>query len=93
MRYKNPFNQTSYNEMMKLLNSPEVAEEEQFWLLDTYIQMVLDQALLAHQITLLKEQIDNALELRDKPLFLELSVEYVELRQKLQSLFETNIGI
>jgi uncharacterized protein YpiB (UPF0302 family) len=87
MENKKPFKNTSYSEIMKSLNSPKEAQDV-FSFLDMYIQMVLDEAMITRQITLLEEEIDDALLSKDKPLFLELSAKYAKLRYEQQTLFE-----
>jgi uncharacterized protein YpiB (UPF0302 family) len=55
-------------------------EKKQETVLDIYIQMVLDEAVLTRKLSLLQEKIDESLDHNDKPLFLKLAKEYAELR-------------
>lgn len=55
-------------------------EKKQETVLDIYIQMVLDEAVLARKLSLLQEKIDESLDRNDKPLFFKLAKEYAELR-------------
>jgi uncharacterized protein YpiB (UPF0302 family) len=64
---------------MKSFNTPKKAQDR-FSILDMYIQMILDEALFTHQLRLLEEKINDALNSNDKSLFLELSSHYAKLR-------------
>lgn len=55
-------------------------EKKQETVLDIYIQMVLDEAVLTRKLSLLQEKIDESLDQNDKPLFFKLAKEYAELR-------------
>lgn len=48
--------------------------------LDMYIQLILDEAMLAHKCRILEENINDALDSNNKTLFLELSAQYANLR-------------
>jgi uncharacterized protein YpiB (UPF0302 family) len=79
IKNKKPYKSTSYSEIMKSLNSQKKAKDE-YSILDTYIEMIFDEAMYTHQLKLLEEKINEALDSKDKPLFLELSTQYAELR-------------
>lgn len=70
----------SYSEIMKTLNNKQKVSQEKFSVLDTYIEMILDEAIFTGQIRILEERINNALDSNDKLLFLELSAKYARLR-------------
>ncbi|WP_203289698.1 IDEAL domain-containing protein [Metabacillus sp. cB07] len=72
-------NRKTYTEIMKSRNTLKM-EKKQETVLDIYIQMVLDEAVLARKLSLLQEKIDESLDRNDKPLFFKLAKEYAELR-------------
>ncbi|USK34698.1 IDEAL domain-containing protein [Bacillus sp. F19] len=72
-------NKKTYTEIMKSRNTFKM-EKKQETVLDIYIQMVLDEAVLTRKLSLLQEKIDESLDRNDKPLFLKLAKEYAELR-------------
>jgi uncharacterized protein YpiB (UPF0302 family) len=49
--------------------------------LDMYIQMVLDEALFIRKKALLEERIDDAIDTKNRTLFMKLSKEYKVLRK------------
>lgn len=79
MENKKPYKSTSYSEIMKSLNTQKKAKDE-LSILDTYIEMIFDEAILTHQLKSLEEKINDAIDSNDKSLFLELSTQYVKLR-------------
>jgi uncharacterized protein YpiB (UPF0302 family) len=50
-------------------------------MMDIYIQMVLDESLFKRRLTMLTDQINKALDEKDKDAFLTLSKEYAALKQ------------
>ncbi|MEK3805751.1 MULTISPECIES: IDEAL domain-containing protein [Metabacillus] len=72
-------NRKTYTEIMKSRNTLKM-EKKQETVLDIYIQMVLDEAVLTRKLSLLQEKIDESLDRNDKPLFFKLAKEYAELR-------------
>ncbi|MCQ6267794.1 IDEAL domain-containing protein [Fictibacillus sp. WQ 8-8] len=76
MKNKKPYR--SYTEIMKSVNTQNKPND--FSILDMYIQMILDELMFIRQLRLLEEKINDALESKDKPLFLELSGQYAQLR-------------
>ena len=46
---------------------------------DTFIEMIIHESILINKKTLLEQQIDQALDEKNKPLFLKLSSEMNEL--------------
>lgn len=48
---------------------------------DVYIQMVLDESLYKRRLAMLTDQINKALDEKDKDAFLTLSKEYATLKQ------------
>ncbi len=50
-------------------------------MMDVYIQMVLDESLYKRRLAMLTDQINKALDEKDKDAFLTLSKEYATLKQ------------
>ncbi|MEI4791314.1 IDEAL domain-containing protein [Bacillus sp. FJAT-53060] len=67
----------TYAELMKSRNTQKT-EENGVTILDTYIQMVLDEALYKQRLTFLREEIDKALDQRDEKRFNDLSAQYTK---------------
>ncbi|MFJ5963870.1 IDEAL domain-containing protein [Bacillus sp. NPDC093026] len=67
----------TYAELMKSRNTQKT-EEKGVTILDIYIQMVLDEALYKQRLTVLREEIDKALDQRDENRFNDLSAQYTE---------------
>ncbi|AEB23157.1 MULTISPECIES: IDEAL domain-containing protein [Bacillus] len=70
----------SYTELMKSRNTQK-ANEFDVTMADIYIQMVLDESLYKRRIAMLTEQINKALDDKNKEAFLTLSKEYAALKQ------------
>ena len=70
----------SYAELMKSRNTQK-ANEFDVTMADIYIQMVLDESLYKRRIAMLTEQINKALDDKNKEAFLTLSKEYAALKQ------------
>lgn len=70
----------SYTELMKSRNTQK-ANEFDVTMADIYIQMVLDESLYKRRIAMLTEQINKALDNKNKEAFLTLSKEYAALKQ------------
>ncbi|AOC90484.1 IDEAL domain-containing protein [Bacillus sp. L381] len=70
----------SYTELMKSRNTQK-ANEFDVTMADIYIQMVLDESLYKRRIAMLTEQINKALDDKNKEAFLTLSKEYTALKQ------------
>ncbi|MDQ0232234.1 IDEAL domain-containing protein [Metabacillus malikii] len=71
---------SSYTEIMKSRNTMNHVPSEHP-VLDMYIQMVLDEALFIRKKSLLEERINDALDTKNKQLFMKLSKEYRALRK------------
>lgn len=65
---------SSYTEIMKSRNMKNVPSEQP--VLDMYIQMILDEALFNRKKALLEERINDALDTKNKTVFMKLSKEY-----------------
>ncbi|MCY7795209.1 IDEAL domain-containing protein [Bacillus spizizenii] len=70
----------SYTELMKSRNTQKTNEFD-VTMTDVYIQMVLDESLYKRRLTMLTDQINKALDEKDKDAFLTLSKEYATLKQ------------
>jgi len=78
MENNQPFKPTSYSEILNTLNS-QTNHQEAYSLLDVYIENIWENAWTAHQITRLQEKINEALDSNNKPLFLDLTAQYIRL--------------
>ncbi|MBY4603320.1 MULTISPECIES: IDEAL domain-containing protein [Bacillus] len=70
----------SYTELMKSRNTQKTNEFD-VTMMDVYIQMVLDESLYKRRLAMLTDQINKALDEKDKDAFLTLSKEYATLKQ------------
>ncbi|MBG9768556.1 IDEAL domain-containing protein [Bacillus vallismortis] len=70
----------SYTELMKSRNTQKTKEFD-VTMADVYIQMVLDESLYKRRLAMLTDQINKALDEKDKDAFLTLSKEYSALKQ------------
>ncbi|AFI27682.1 hypothetical protein SC22_15940 [Bacillus sp. A053] len=70
----------SYTELMKSRNTQKTKELD-VTMTDVYIQMVLDESLYKRRLAMLTDQINKALDEKDKDAFLTLSKEYATLKQ------------
>ncbi|ADM37108.1 IDEAL domain-containing protein [Bacillus spizizenii ATCC 6633 = JCM 2499] len=70
----------SYTELMKSRNTQNTNEFD-VTMTDVYIQMVLDESLYKRRLAMLTDQINKALDEKDKDAFLTLSKEYATLKQ------------
>ncbi|MCY8461673.1 IDEAL domain-containing protein [Bacillus spizizenii] len=70
----------SYTELMKSRNTQKTNEFD-VTMTDVYIQMVLDESLYKRRLNMLTDQINKALDEKDKDAFLTLSKEYATLKQ------------
>ncbi|QGQ44594.1 IDEAL domain-containing protein [Metabacillus sediminilitoris] len=71
---------SSYTEIMKSRNTMKNVPSEHP-VLDMYIQMIIDEALFIRNKALLEERIDDALDTKNRSLFMSLSKEYKVLRK------------
>jgi uncharacterized protein YpiB (UPF0302 family) len=71
---------SSYTEIMKSRNTMKNVPSEHP-VLDMYIQMIIDEALFIRNKALLEERIDDALDTKNRSLFMSLSKEYKGLRK------------
>jgi uncharacterized protein YpiB (UPF0302 family) len=71
---------SSYTEIMKSRNTMKNVPSEHT-VLDMYIQMIIDEALFIRNKALLEERIDDALDTKNRSLFMSLSKEYKGLRK------------
>ncbi|MEH7374498.1 MULTISPECIES: IDEAL domain-containing protein [Bacillaceae] len=69
----------SYSEIMKSLHNQKIAQKGNS-ILNTYIQMIFDEAIITHRLRNLEEGINAALDSKNKLLFLELSTQYIKLK-------------
>lgn len=69
----------SYSEIMKSLHNQKIVQKRNS-ILDTYIQMIFDEAIFTHRLRNLEEGINAALDSKNKLLFLELSTQYKKLK-------------
>lgn len=70
----------SYTELMKSRNTQNTNEFD-VTMTDVDIQMVLDESLYKRRLAMLTDQINKALDEKDKDAFLTLSKEYATLKQ------------
>ncbi|MEC0166753.1 IDEAL domain-containing protein [Bacillus cereus] len=70
----------SYTELMKSRNTQK-ANEFDVTMADIYIQMVLDESLYNRRLAMLTDQINKALDEKEKEAFPTLSKEYAALKQ------------
>ncbi|MGG1576218.1 IDEAL domain-containing protein [Fictibacillus sp. NRS-1165] len=86
-----PYKSRSYNEILKSMHNRSLKKEENekgkyrnktLSIVDTYMESVLEKALLNRKLELLEIKIDAALDAKDKALFLELSAQYEKLKQQ-----------
>lgn len=64
---------------MKSLNNQSIAQKKDS-ILDTYIQMIIDEAIITDRLRTLEEGINVALDSKDKQLFLGLSTQYIKFK-------------
>ncbi|MDF0726948.1 IDEAL domain-containing protein [Cytobacillus sp. S13-E01] len=76
-------NEKSYTEIMKARTMHKMKNEVES-MLDVYIQMILDEALYKRKRDLLEQKINEAIDTRNKTLFMSLSKEYQELAKFAQ---------
>lgn len=67
---------------MKIMHSLHGQKKDQieYSILDTYLQMVFDEAIITHRLRILEDKINAALDSKDKPLFFELSTQYKKFK-------------
>ncbi|NGP44494.1 IDEAL domain-containing protein [Bacillaceae bacterium SIJ1] len=75
-------NEYSYTEKM-YASAPSNRKNVKSFVLDLYIDMVLDEALTKARIQQLQDKIDDALERKDKEAFMVYSKEYHRLMSSL----------
>jgi uncharacterized protein YpiB (UPF0302 family) len=71
-------NKRPYTEMMKSNGTPHSREN----MMDVYIDMLLNEILLNKEKKQLLEEIDKALDARDRESFLKLSAKLIELEKR-----------
>ncbi|WP_017754299.1 IDEAL domain-containing protein [Calidifontibacillus oryziterrae] len=71
-------NRKSYTEHMKN-KATELNNKEVSFVLDLYIQMVIDEALYNYKKNLLEKQINDALDSKDQEKFYEVAAKYNSL--------------
>ncbi|AIE59284.1 IDEAL domain-containing protein [Bacillus methanolicus] len=74
-------NEKSYTELMKLGAMNRKKEKEMF-IQDLYIEMLLSEVLLQAEKEKLLKLIDEAIDNRDRPAFLQLSEQLKELNKR-----------
>lgn len=75
-------NKKSYSEIMKSRSNQTKSSKSNF-MLDLYIRMIFDEAILLNKKYALEEKINEAIDTKNIPLFMELSVEYKNLIQSI----------
>ncbi|KAF1680287.1 MULTISPECIES: IDEAL domain-containing protein [Bacillus] len=70
----------TYTELMKSRNTQKTKEFE-VTMTDVYIQMVLDESLYKRRLAILADQINKALDKKDKDAFITHSKEYATLKK------------
>ncbi|RID86186.1 IDEAL domain-containing protein [Peribacillus asahii] len=70
-------NDKSYSELVKAHSTKKAKKNETMQ--EILIEMIIREAILKRKRNKLAQQIDNALDNKDKPLFLQLSTEMKEL--------------
>lgn len=73
-------NRKSYADQKKG-NGLDLSQNEGNYVLDVYIQMIIDEALFNYQKDLLQKQIDDALDLNDQIQFYLLTEQYKKLNE------------
>ncbi|GIN62891.1 hypothetical protein J27TS8_28840 [Robertmurraya siralis] len=68
-----------YPELMK---SGAMNRKKEAFMMNLYIDMVLSESLLKSEKEKLFLQIDQAIDKKDKSTFLQLSTQYIELKQR-----------
>ncbi|MDF1507368.1 IDEAL domain-containing protein [Robertmurraya sp. DFI.2.37] len=66
----------------ELMNSGAMNRKKEAFMLNLYIDMVLSESLLKSEKEKLSLQIDQAIDKQDKGTFLQLSTQYIELKQR-----------
>jgi len=74
--------ESSYKENMKK-SAMEVERQDERFMMEMFLQMVIDEAVLKLKVERLLAAIDEALDKRDEETFYELSHEYKELMDAL----------
>lgn len=74
-------NENSYTENTKrrIINK---TERDNSFVIDIYIQMILDEAILKRKLSKLEEEINHALETGNKELFMQYAKQYQELKKQ-----------
>ena len=73
-------NRKSYADQKKS-NDLDLSQTEGNYVLDVYIQMIIDEALFNYQKEFLQKQIDDALDLKDRFQFYLLTEQYKKLHE------------
>ena len=71
-------NEKSYTEHMKI-SKKKMDQRKRSFMLDVYIQMIIDEALFKRKKALIEQKINEALETKDREWFKALAKEYREL--------------
>lgn len=74
----------SYSEIMKARTSKSKSPTEDF-MLDMYIRMIFDESVLQNKKRILEEKINEAIDTNNKPLFMELALEYKKILKQISA--------
>ena len=69
-------NEKSYTELMKLKKQQAKKSSPENFVMNVYVQMILDESLFLYQKSKLQSKIDSALDSNNRTLFLSLTNEY-----------------
>ncbi|WP_096155212.1 MULTISPECIES: IDEAL domain-containing protein [Bacillus] len=69
-------NEKSYTELMKLKKQQAKKSSPENYVMNVYVQMILDESLFLYRKNKLQSKIDSALDSNNRTLFLSLSKEY-----------------
>ncbi|MCA1027410.1 MULTISPECIES: IDEAL domain-containing protein [Cytobacillus] len=74
----------SYTELMKASAMKRKRKKEAF-VLDLYVDMVISDAILNRKLQAVKVKLDEALDCKNKKMFITLSNEYIQLQKEYGS--------
>ncbi|MDX5474600.1 MAG: IDEAL domain-containing protein [Bacillaceae bacterium] len=69
-------NEKSYTELMKLKKQQAKKSSPENFVMNVYVQMILDESLFLYRKNRLQSKIDSALDSNNRTLFLSLTNEY-----------------
>lgn len=74
----------SYSEIMKSRTNKSKSTTEDF-MLDMYIRMIFDEAILQNKKRILEEKINEAIDTKNESLFKELACEYKMILEQISA--------